>query len=326
MGLELEPAGRVEVIAGPDAEEHIVGVALSGIDVMEVVRHDEREPRLGRQSQELLVQPSLLGQTMVLELEIEVPGAEDVAVLAGQPPGRVPVLDLERPGDLAVEAGGQADQPLAVSGEMLAIDPRLVVVPIDVGVTDEPAQVLVAGPVLGEEDEVEGLGVGLALLVAHRPPGDIRLDAEDRLDAPGDRGLVERHSAVEGAVIREGDRVHPVRRGCIDDLADPAETVKEAEFGMDVEVREVVGSQVRHGRSMVPAQRPYEVPGCPRHGSVATLHSTRDPLFRVRQREPCAVQALRVLRRGASATVPGARDTQDGHDPVHGCHGLDLAG
>src|SRR5438876_5028986 len=105
---------------------------------------------------------------MVLELEIEVPGAEDVAVLAGQPPGRVPVLDLERPGDLAVEAGGQADQPLAVSGEMLAIDPRLVVVPIDVGVTDEPAQVLVAGPVLGEEDEVEGLGGGLALLVAHR--------------------------------------------------------------------------------------------------------------------------------------------------------------
>ena len=234
---------------------------------------------------------------MVLELQEEAVLAEDVGVGARDLPGQLPVLDLERLRDLAAQAGGQADEPLAVLREMLAVDARLVVVAVDVRVRDEPAEVPVARHVGREEQQVEGLAVGLALLVAHRPPGDVRLDAEDRLDAPGDRGLVERHSAVEGAVIREGDRVHPVRRGCIDDLADPAETVKEAEFGMDVEVREVVGSQVRHGRSMVPAQRPYEVPGCPRHGSVATLHSTRDPLFRMRQREPRAVQALRVLRR-----------------------------
>ena len=68
-------------------------------------------------------------------------------------------------------------------GEVLAVDPGLVVVAVDVGVGDEAAEVLVAGPVLRQQDQVEGLGVGLALLVAHRPAGDVRLDADDRLDA-----------------------------------------------------------------------------------------------------------------------------------------------
>ena len=86
-------------------------------------------------------------------------------------------------GDLAAEARRQADQALAVLREVLAVDARLVVVAVDVGVGDEPAQVPVAGHVRREQDQVEGLGVGLALLVAHRPPGDVGLDADDRLDA-----------------------------------------------------------------------------------------------------------------------------------------------
>ena len=105
---------------------------------------------------------------MVLELEEEPVLAEDVAVLAGQLAGELPVLDFERPRDLAVEAGRQADQAFAVPGEVLAVDARLVVVAVDVRVGDEAAQVLVAGPVLGEQDQVERLGVGLALLVGHR--------------------------------------------------------------------------------------------------------------------------------------------------------------
>ena len=79
---------------------------------------------------------------------------EDVLVLAGERAGGVPVLGLERPGDLAAEARGQADEALAVPGEVLAVDARLVVVAVDVGVGDQPAQVLVAGPVLGQEDQV----------------------------------------------------------------------------------------------------------------------------------------------------------------------------
>ncbi len=134
--------------------------------------------------------------------------------------------------------------------QVFAVDARPVVVAVDVGVRDEPAQVPIADQVLGQEDQVERLGVGLALLVAHRPAGDIRLDADDRLDALRSRGLVEGDRAVQGAVVGDRQRIHAQLGGRVDQLGDPAEPVEEAEFGVDVEVREVVRGD-GHGRSMI---------------------------------------------------------------------------
>ena len=151
---------------------------------------------------------------------------------------------------LAISPPRQADSPieaLAVLGEVLAVDARLVVVAVDVGVGDEPAEVPVADEVLGQEDQVEGLGVGLAFLVGHRPAGDVGLDADDRLDALGLRRLVEGDRAVERAVVGDGHRIHALLRRRVDQLRDPAEAVEEAELRVDVEVREVVRGD-RHGR------------------------------------------------------------------------------
>ena len=138
-----------------------------------------------------------------------------------------------------------------MAGQVLAVDARLVVVAIDVGVGDEAAQVPVADQVLSQQDQVEGLGVGLALLVGHRPAGDVGLDPDDRLDALGAGRLVEGDGAVQGAVVGDRHRVHAELGGRVHELRDPPETVEQAELGVDVEVREVVRGQGRHGRSMV---------------------------------------------------------------------------
>ena len=212
------------------------------------------KPDLGRQPDQLLVQPLLLGHAVVLELEEEAVLAEDLAVLARDLPGELPVVHFERLGDLAAQARGQADQPCTVPGEVLPVDPRLVVVAVEVGVGREPAEVLVAGPVLGEQDQVEGLAVGLALLVGHRPTGDVGLDAEDGLDALVLRRLVEGDRAVERPVVGDRERIHAVLGRRVDQLRDPAEAVEETELGVDVEVREVVRGEGRHGRSMVAAR------------------------------------------------------------------------
>ena len=74
----------------PDAEQDVVRLGLGLVDVVEVVRDDERQADLRRQAEELLVEPALLGQAVVLELEEEAVRAEDVAVLAGQLAGRAP--------------------------------------------------------------------------------------------------------------------------------------------------------------------------------------------------------------------------------------------
>ncbi len=93
-----------------------MGVGLDLVDVVEVVRDDERQARLRGEPEELLVERPLLGHAVVLELEEEVARTEDLAVLAGDVPGEVPVVDLERSRDLAAEAGGQPDEALGSSG------------------------------------------------------------------------------------------------------------------------------------------------------------------------------------------------------------------
>ena len=128
-----------------------------------------------------------------------------------------------------------------MAGEVLAVDPRLVVVAVEVGVGDEAAQVLVADPVLGQQDQVERLGVGLALLVGHRAPGDVGLDADDRLDALGRGRLVEGDRPVERAVVGDGQAVEAeLRRACPTSSLIRPEPVEQAELGVDVEVGEVV--------------------------------------------------------------------------------------
>jgi hypothetical protein len=52
---------------------------------------------------------------VILELEEEPVRPEDLAIPTGDVPRQVPVLDLERLGDLAAETGRKADQPLAVA-------------------------------------------------------------------------------------------------------------------------------------------------------------------------------------------------------------------
>ena len=123
-GLEAHPVGRVEVVARAHAQQHVVRLVLGLVHVVEVVGHHQREPHLGREPQELLVEAPLLGDAVVLELEEEAVGAQDVAVVAGDLAREVPVLGLERLGDLAAEARGEADEPLAVAREVLAVDAR----------------------------------------------------------------------------------------------------------------------------------------------------------------------------------------------------------
>ena len=67
--------------------------------------------------------------------------------------------------------------------------------------------------------------------------------------------LVEGDRAVERAVIRQGKRIEPEPLRLVHEVADPAEPVEERELRVDVEVREIVRREGRHGRSMV-ARRP----------------------------------------------------------------------
>ncbi len=254
VGVEPEAPRGIQVVAGAHAQQHIVRFRLLLSDVVEVVGHDERQPDLRAKAQELAVEPLLFREAVVLELQEEVALAEDLAVLAGRLARPFPVLHLQRLGHLAAEAGTEADQPFAVLRQVLVVDAWLVVVPVEMGVRNQATQVLVAAVVLGQEDEVEGLAVRLALLGGHRPGRDVGLHTDDRLDALVPGRLVEGDGAVERAVIRDRHRVHARGGRGVHEFGDSTEAVEQAELGVDVEVRKVVRSEGRQGTSMVDAR------------------------------------------------------------------------
>jgi hypothetical protein len=97
--VELHAVRRIEVVAGPHAEQDVVGLGLVLSDVVQIVRGDQRQADLGGQADQLLVEPALVGQAVVLEFEEEPVLPEDVAVFAGHLASQLPVLDFERPGD-----------------------------------------------------------------------------------------------------------------------------------------------------------------------------------------------------------------------------------
>ncbi len=247
--LEAHPPRRVEVAARSDAQQDVVRVVLLAPDIVQVVGHDDVEPDLFAQLDQLGVERQLLGHTVVHHLEVETLPAEEVPVEAGRLARQVPVVHLERLGYLTAQAGGATDQAFGVLRQDLVIDAGLVVVALEMGVCDEAAEILVASPILGKQEEVEGLAVRLALLVSHAPAGHVRLDANDRLHALCGDGLREGHRPVERAVVGDGHGVEAELGGLVGDVVYAAEPVEQAELGMDVEMDEVVRGN-GHGPSL----------------------------------------------------------------------------
>ena len=245
--LEPHPPRRAEIAAGPDTQQHVVGFVLLAPHVVQVVGDDEVEADFAAQLDEFRVEGPLQRQAVVLQLQEEAVPPEDVAIDAGGLSSQVPVVDFQRLGYLAAEASRAADQTLGVPGQDFVIDARPVVEAVQMGVGDEAAEVLVALPILGQEDEMERLTVGLALLVAHASTGDIGFHADDRLHALGRDRLDERHGSVKSAVIGDGHGVEAELRPLFGEVVDVPEPIEQAELGVEMEVDEIVGGD-GHGR------------------------------------------------------------------------------
>ena len=98
----------------------------------------------------------LFGDAVFLQLEIE-PVAEDRLEFRGLLPGPVHVVLGDQPGDLAVQAGGEGDQPSLWCLQDLHVDAGLVVKALELGDGGQFHQVLVAVDVHGQEDDDESL-------------------------------------------------------------------------------------------------------------------------------------------------------------------------
>ncbi len=217
---------------------------------MGVVGGEERDVHPPRELDQLLVEAGLLGDPGVLDLDEVVPIAQDGPIVVGDLHGCLFVAVGQAAKHLSTEARAGRDQPLAVGGEQVAVDSGLVVVAVEMGRRNQAEQVAIPGLVLGQQDEVVVVRIGLAVLVGVAPRSDVRLDPDDGLHARCRSGLGEGNRPVQRPVVGQGHRGHAELGHSVRELGEPGQAVEQAEFRVNVEMDEVV-SGGRHGGVMV---------------------------------------------------------------------------
>ena len=214
-------------------------IALIGAYVVQVVREDQREAYLRREAEELLVETTLFWEAVILHLEEEATLAKDFAVFTSEGTCMLPIINLKCAGDLTIQAPREANEPLCMSCQMLVIGTWLVVETVEVCIGHDPAEIAIARAACREGNQVEWLLVGLPLLIAHAAPCDVGFNANDRLNPMPLCGLHELNRSVEGTVIGERNGVHSQALRLRHERIQVAHAVEQAEFAMDVEMREI---------------------------------------------------------------------------------------
>ena len=222
-----------------DAQQNVVGLGVGPGEIVAVVGGHQGQPGLGGDLDELLVGHRLFRDVVGLEFEIETAGKKRGVFLGRRKPGAVALFQglLDH---LAFETGRQGDQAAAVFGQDLLVDARLVVEAAQMPDGRELEQVFVAGEVLGQENEMvarvarrPGVAVGQGL------GRDVRLHADDRLDAGFMRGIVENKRAVEIAVVGQGQGRATVRLGRGYGVGNADRPVEQGIFRMAVQMDEI---------------------------------------------------------------------------------------
>ena len=222
------------------AQQRGVVVEVLAAQVVHVRRADERLAGLGREALHRLVDLVLLGEPVLLDLEVDVLRAEDLNQLV-QVRARLVELALHDPlARAAGQAAGERDHALGVQRQQLQVHARLAAVQaFEEALGGERREVPEA--LVGRRQQRQVVALDLA--VAHVAVVDeVGLEAQQRLDVVLLGGLVELDGAVHDAVVGQADGRLIEGRGALGELADVAGAVEQRVLGVDVQVRDGRGA------------------------------------------------------------------------------------
>jgi hypothetical protein len=176
-GLEIDLRGVghavlvVDARAGADADHDVVGLVIVAVEEMHVVGGDGFEAVLFAPLDHLPGALALLASIVVLDFEVEILGAEDVAELLQALLRLVLAVGEEEFVDLAVDAAAEADEALRMLAQRVLIDTRLVPLAIEVTFGDEFGEIVEAFVAGGQQREVGGAFAARDLVFVHHRAG-----------------------------------------------------------------------------------------------------------------------------------------------------------
>ena len=235
-GLHPQAVGVVHRLAHLDAHEGVLHLRVLPAEVVGVVGHHQGDAGLLVDADKPLVDHRVVGQVVVLQLQVVAVLPEQLPHLQGGGLGPLVVARQDQPGHLPGLAGRQGDEPRRVLPQQLLVDAGLDVKPLGEGGGVQAAQVAVALLIAAQEDQVIHGGVHPVDPVGAAAGGHVHLAADDGLDPLRLTGLVEVHHAVHGPVVGDGHSGLPQLLHPLHQQGDAAGPVQQGVFGVYVQM------------------------------------------------------------------------------------------
>ena len=221
---------------GLDTQQHVLGLGILLVRVVDIVSSHGLYSQLISQLLQFGQHHLLLPNAVVLKLDIEVlpehafePLCQSVSLL-------IPIMQ-QMLRDIAADTGGHADQSLTVLREQIIVDAGPIIEPMDKSLRRKPHQVLIAGLILRQQDEMAILPVQLPLLDSVATGRHIGLHAYDRLDPLLLAFPIKIDDAVHDPVIRDSHGGLAQGFGSRHQGRDAGRSIQQRVLGMDMQMR-----------------------------------------------------------------------------------------
>ena len=220
---------------GADAKQQVVIRGIILPEVMGIVSCYQGNIKLSAHFNKMLVYLLQFRDGVPLYLKVEI--TKGLFIPAGCLPGFIEASGKDKLRHFTADTGREGDESFMVLGKQLFIHTRLIVEAFQVGFGGELNEVAVAGLVFSQQDKVvvffiSGAATGAALR------SDVHFTADDRLYARLHGFQVELNGAVHHTVVGYCQGRHAQFFSPFHQLFNAAHAVKQAVFGVDMEVSE----------------------------------------------------------------------------------------
>ena len=183
-----------------------MGLRVGLAQIVGVVGDHHGQACLLVDAQDALVHHPLVGDAVILELQIEVVLPEDLRELQGIGLGVVILPVTQSPRDLSRQAGAEGNKSSAVGPQQLQINAGLDIKALHKGHGHQIAEIPVPLLVPAQQHQMAALRVEFMDLVKASAflGSHIDLAADDRLDALSLTGSVEIDSSIHNTVVCDG--------------------------------------------------------------------------------------------------------------------------
>ena len=224
VGLEGDLRLRQRRLGLNAQQRRVVAVVLAS-EVVDVAGTHQRPPDLAGNPHNPLVGLLLGCEAVLLDLEVDVVGAERLQHLVGVRPGIAIAPVQQRLAEARLQAAGQSDDTLGMCRDLGHVQRRLTaLVALQKAGRRQLDEVAVAGRGGRQQRQVKAVQAtrGTPQVIVD----DVHLAAQDRLDPVLAAGREQLHRAVHHAVVGQPERRLVKRRGALHqrvDLARPVE-------------------------------------------------------------------------------------------------------